>query len=415
MIIKKGIIYLISSIINAAFPFLLLPLLTNRLSVFEYGILASYQISVAIIYPIISLHLESIIQKKYYDASRIELSKYISSSMIVAIVICIISLLLVAISYELGIIDNKEFTLIYLLSIPILALMQFSINIYLLLMQSSGLAIQYSIFSVASGAINMGMTYLLFTYVGQSAYIRIDAILITATIFFILSVYMINKNIKIFIRPTILHIKKSIKFSSPLVTHTFAGMIMIFSDRYILEKKGYYESLGIFTLGLQFATIIAIISNAFNNSYSSWLYENLAKKNKDLYKYFIRIFYYLMIFLIAVSLLIYIFFQTSLGIYINIRYAEASNILPLLLLGFIGQSAYFMVTNFLIYDEKTKIQSTITTTLGIIKILASCMLIQLYGIYGAAISFALFLWFLFFMTAYANQVDRKISWILFTK
>ncbi|HVL01538.1 MAG TPA: oligosaccharide flippase family protein, partial [Dongiaceae bacterium] len=60
-------IYLIASVINAAIPFLLLPVLTRYLEPAEYGEVAVFQVWVSMIGALCGLSVHGAAGRKYYD------------------------------------------------------------------------------------------------------------------------------------------------------------------------------------------------------------------------------------------------------------------------------------------------------------------------------------------------------------
>ena len=72
-------IYIIGDIINSSIPFILLPVLTRYLTPADYGIIAMFQITVAILFPIMGLSIQGAITIKYFDDHSVELPTYIGN------------------------------------------------------------------------------------------------------------------------------------------------------------------------------------------------------------------------------------------------------------------------------------------------------------------------------------------------
>lgn len=64
---KSGATYLISNIVNAAIPFMLLPILTRYLTKEEYGQIAMFQLLVAALSALAGLGVIGASARKYYD------------------------------------------------------------------------------------------------------------------------------------------------------------------------------------------------------------------------------------------------------------------------------------------------------------------------------------------------------------
>ncbi|HTC00534.1 MAG TPA: oligosaccharide flippase family protein, partial [Ferruginibacter sp.] len=76
---RSTAVYTISGFINVAIPLLLLPVLTQKLTPADYGLVAMFQLAVSIIYPFIGINLEGSISRKYYDKDAEDFPSYVGS------------------------------------------------------------------------------------------------------------------------------------------------------------------------------------------------------------------------------------------------------------------------------------------------------------------------------------------------
>ena len=82
-VIKNSIIYLGTSIINKAIPFLLLPIMTRYLTPADYGILAIFLVLNNFLSAFVGMNIHSNISINYYSVPRAELAKIIGNIMII--------------------------------------------------------------------------------------------------------------------------------------------------------------------------------------------------------------------------------------------------------------------------------------------------------------------------------------------
>jgi len=80
---KASGIYTLSSIINAAIPFLLLPLLTRYLSPEEYGIVSMYALLLSITSVFTGLSVHGAINRAYFDEKINNHKEYVWNSLII--------------------------------------------------------------------------------------------------------------------------------------------------------------------------------------------------------------------------------------------------------------------------------------------------------------------------------------------
>ena len=83
-LIRNGSVYTISTIIEKAIPFLLLPIITRYLSAEEYGIYAMFTVLIGLYVPLSSLMTQSAIFRSFYE-NKVDYADYISNSIIVLI------------------------------------------------------------------------------------------------------------------------------------------------------------------------------------------------------------------------------------------------------------------------------------------------------------------------------------------
>ena len=86
--------------------------------------------------------------------------------------------------------------------------------------------------------------------------------------------------------------------------------------------------------------------------------------------------------------------------------------IPWLILGYVFQGGYFMMTNYILYSEKTYYNGFVTILSGVISLLLNYILIKQYGATGAAMAFA-FTYLIYFILTWsvANYVYR-MPWSL---
>ena len=82
---KSSVIYIISSIVNASIPFVLLPLLTSRLSQSEYGLVSMFTTLFGFMMPFVGLNVEAAIQKRLY-VDKHNIREYIGNGIFISLI-----------------------------------------------------------------------------------------------------------------------------------------------------------------------------------------------------------------------------------------------------------------------------------------------------------------------------------------
>ena len=83
---KSSGIYTITSLINASIPFLLIPLLTKKLSTEEYGILSMTTIVLNILTPLVGFSAVGSINRKYFDLANQHFSRYVGNAVYILLI-----------------------------------------------------------------------------------------------------------------------------------------------------------------------------------------------------------------------------------------------------------------------------------------------------------------------------------------
>ena len=343
---KSSSVYTISSIINASIPFILLPILTRRLSPSDYGIVAMFQLLVSIIYPFIGINLEGAIARKYYDNLNTDFSRYIGSCFVISIVsFVIISIIFYAnLKWLAHLVSLPENWMIFVL---LTAFSQFSIAVLLVLYQTSLKPIKYGIIQISQSVLNILLTLLFIIYYKKTWEGRLEAIFISTFFFAILSIFLLIKSNKINLRSEKANYLHALKFGLPLIPHAIGAMLFTSIDRFFLTKKFGLEQTGNYTVAYQIGAIVSIITVAFNNAFVPWLYENLKKNDFDLKVKIVKFTYVYFFILITGAILLLVSFPLIVNLFINNKYNTVNSYSLFIVLGLVFQGMYFMVTNYI--------------------------------------------------------------------
>jgi O-antigen/teichoic acid export membrane protein len=411
-VIKSSGIYTFASFTNSALPFFLLPFLTRHIEPSEFGLISMFQVVVNVLYPFISLNLEAAIARKYFEENSIELKYYIGSCFILFLSSLIFTSLIFFIysNYVSSISTLPTYILKYSI---VIAACQFITTIILTLFQVGVKPIQYGIFQISQTSLNFILTIIFILFFEQKWVGRIEAQLYTGLIFSIVSIIYLLKNklLAIHIRKSdILH---SLKLGLPLIPHALGAMLFTSIDRYIITNEFGLIYTGNYSVAFQIGSVVSVLTVAINNAYVPWLFQKLNLNDPHTNLRVVKVTYLYFIFLFILALISIIFFSVLTQYFIGQKYQHMHIFLPFIILGFIFQGMYFMVTNYIIYAKKTIIQASITITLAIFKIPLTYFLVSKFGIIGIGLSFS-FTYLIFFLsTWFASEKIFPMPWNIF--
>jgi O-antigen/teichoic acid export membrane protein len=410
-LLKSASIYTISSIINASIPFILLPLLTNRLSPSDYGIVAMFQLLVSIVYPFVGINLEGAIARKYYDNLNTDFSKYVGSCFVISIAsFSFLSIVFfVNTRWIASAVSLPESWIKFVL---LTAFSQFSIAVLLVIYQTSLKSIKYGIFQIAQSVLNILLTLLFIIYYQKTWEGRLEAIFLSTFSFAIFSLFLLIKSNKINLKSGKSNYLHALKFGIPLIPHAIGAMLFTSIDRFFLTKNFGLEQTGNYTVAYQIGAIVSIITVAFNNAFVPWLYKSLKKNDFSLKVKIVKFTYAYFMILIIGSLLLLVSFPHIINLFISNKYKSVNSFSLFIVLGLVFQGMYFMVTNYISYVNKTYIQAIITISVALFKIPLTYILILWLGAVGASVSFFLTFFIFFIATWYFSAKVYEMPWNL---
>jgi O-antigen/teichoic acid export membrane protein len=411
-LVKDTGIYTITSIINAAIPFLLLPILTRYLTPEDYGITSMFTLLITLVSPFIGLSINGAISRQYYNKEEIDIWKYVFNCFVILIVstffVCVIFLSSSAIISNLS-----SFPSDFLWLVIVYSFCQFVTSIILSLWQVEKKALFYGLFLNSKTLLTVLLSIIFvvgldFGWEG-SVYGQTIASLIYAIFAFIL----LLKNKWISFSINMKYIKNALTFGVPLIPHALSGSIISMTDRLFITNMVGLAATGIYTVGYQVGSIINILAFSFNNAYIPWLYERLKKNEtntkikivKFTYLYFISIFF--------LAIILGVIAPYVLQIFLGKTFRGSSIYVIWVALGYAFNGMYLMVVNYIFYAQKTKFLALVTFITAIFNVILNFIFIRKNGAIGAAQATTLTFLIKFLFVWFLSNKTIKMPWNLF--
>lgn len=403
---KNTYVYLFSNILNAAIPFILLPILTRYLSPDEYGQIAMFQTMLTGIGAFIGLNTVGAANRKFYDDNLSLNETRMFNGSCLQILIFTLFIATVAVMVAEGFLTN-------FLSIPsewlYLALLvsscTFLINFRLGQWQVRKSATKYGLLQVGNSILNMSLTLILIVFYDEGAKGRIDALLYAGVMSATIAIFLLYKDQLVSLRSINKgHIKEALNFGMPLVPHVFGAFLLTAADRFVINDRLGLADAGIYMVAVQVSMALNIVFDAINKAYVPWLFERLKRNDekeklvivKNTYTYFLCV-----LSLAAVSFFIG---PAMITLVVGDEYQAAGRVIGWLCLGQVFGGMYLMVTNYIFYAKKTGRLSLVTIGSGLLNLLTMLVLVNYLGIEGAAISFA-----------FSKMIQFLLTWLLASK
>ena len=411
---KSSGIYTITASINAGIPLLLLPVLTVKLSPEDYGLIAMFQLVTGLIYPIFGMNLESSIARKYFDEDNSDFPSYIGTS----IVLVLLNTIVTGVLYFFLFKYISDITLVpfeWIKFTLLVAICQFLSSVILTTYQVRIKPISYGFFQIGQSIVNITLTLIFVVVLEETWRGRLNAQIYTGIISAIISLILLFRNNQLKINIKISDVKHALNFGLPLIPHVLGGLLFTAIDRFFLTKMVGLEQTGNYSVAYQLGAIISLVTLAFNNAFTPWLYGELNKKC-DIIKLKIVKFTYIYFILISLFAIVVIYiFPLLVSIFVGDRFTSISSYSTFIIWGFVFQGMYYMVTNYIGYANKTYWLAITTISVGVFKIPLTYYLIKFFGAPGASMSYCITFLLFFLLTWILSAKVYKMPWLFFLK
>lgn len=384
-LLSSSVVYTMINFLNKGFPFFLLPILTRSLSTHDYGEYALYRATTSLLLPFIGFNLSEYVMKNYFTKDEYPLSKKISISLFINLLVCVLFLCVFSLIsgdtiYNIVNIHKKYFL------IAILITLCTSVNnIERNLLRSENNTKLYSILVIGQTLLFFVGVMVLFFLKKIEINLLIYIELATFLLFGLVSIILLTKKYK----ATLYYDKKLLRlavlFCLPLVTNSLFAYIFSLSDRFIMANELDTKSVGVYNATVQLVSILQILAVSFNTAWTPFLYSKLEQKEK------IEKLRKMQIFaagaFLVVCLIFYIVLANTFEIIVSKKYAEGIPLLKWLILGNFFQLLYWLNSTILIYYKQNWYLAFFSFISMILSLGLNLIFLEKYGIEFAAIVF----------------------------
>jgi len=388
---KQSAIYGIGHVLTKAVVIFLLPIHTNLVTPFEYGIATQLLVFLGITGIVYSYGLNTALLQFYLIEKDLERrNKYFSTAFvatsITAVVFSITIFFLRSVIAQF-LFDSNQYDYLIKLSIGILsldALVLISKNI----LRAEEKSVGYIVVSFVNVLTNLFFNVLFVAKYSMGVKGIFLANLLASGISFIILIPLVIKRFLPDI--SFLVLKRMLKFGLPFLPSALAIFFMDNIDRIFIKHFLGLEAVGLYGAGYKLALVIKLFINAFQIAWIPF-FISMAKK-EDAKEVYSRVLTYFTL-ICSIIFLSFIMYMDQI-IQFNIcgytifgkEYWNSTQIVPIVILAYISYGFYlnFLVSMFV--KEKTKYLALVTGIGAVINILGNFLLIPPFELMGAAYS-----------------------------
>lgn len=382
-LLRNTLVYAGSGVAKNAIPFLMLPVLTRYLSPSDFGIVATFEVILAVALVGIGVNMYGAVAVNAFRLDRHELQAYVSNVILVSALAAVIAFF---VAYALvDLVPLEGGTLVrWLPLIAIAGLSQVLFSIALTLWQVEESPVPYGLFQISQTALNVGLSLLFVINFRWGWEGRVKAILITSIVFGALSFAVVYA--RGFVRSALRtdYIWDALSFGIPLVPHSLGNWILTGIDRLFLASMIGVAATGVYTVGYQVGMIVGLLASSFNQAWSPFLFAKLKAGDPESKIRIVKFTYAYFPAILVMALLLSLVAPWLLSVFVGPEFRGADRFVFWVALGYAFNGMYLMVVNYIYHEKKTHLLAWITLLTGVVNVALNYVLISENGAIGAA-------------------------------
>ncbi len=409
---KNTFIYTGTDVINKAIPFFLLPIMTRYLTPTDYGIVATFNVLLAIVTVFVGLSMNGAINVNYFKLKKEELREYIGNAFIILFTNFIL-VFAVVFYLKTYISISTKFPEKWIPIVAVIALCQSIFSVNLGLWQVEQKSFPYGVVQISRTILNFAFSLIFIVALVWGWQGRLLGVIITSIIYGIISIFVIIKRKYITLSFNKKYIKDALFFGVPLIPHALGGWIMTSIDRIFINSMVGVDATGIYTVGYQLGGIIGLLAGSFNMAWSPFLFEKLKENNYSTKVKIVKFTYLYDVCIILIALALSFIAPYFLKFFVGENFYLAYKYVLWIALGCAFNGMYYMVVNYIFYVKKTYILAWVTFSSAGINIILNYFFIKANGAIGAAQATTITFFVSFVLTWILSSKVYKMPWNLF--
>jgi O-antigen/teichoic acid export membrane protein len=411
---KAFLVYAGAFAIAGIIPFLLLPVLTRRLTPLQYGEITSFLVLAALLSNVAGLTANGFVSVRFFKTERNQFPNIVSSAIAAVTGAHVVVLVLVIALFPL-IEHILELPFRYAL-LALCAALFINLNLmFLAIFQSSGNPWLYLKSRALQGVVElllcMALLFLVFTDARARILSYLAAIVASAGLGFYFTARLGYLGSRISTRP----IRDLLVFGVPMLPHVIAGSAITYLDRLVVSSLLGAESLGVYMVAKQIGMAMMALIEPLNKALAPWLFEQLSRGGPAVRPLIVKRTYQLFLTLCAIGVVIAVGAHFLFDRMIGVKYGAALPLIPWMIGGYVLQGMYYSVVNYMFYAERTGVLALISGSTATIGVAVSYAMASAYGIRGAGYSFLFNSALLFLLVWYAASRTVPMPWRLVRK
>jgi O-antigen/teichoic acid export membrane protein len=394
--------YLLGNGIAKFIPLLMLPIITNAVSVEEFGQLILIYSIFQLVALSVGFNSNSLVTMYYYATGSFSRGKVVPYS----IVIIIVNFLIITIALlVLNIFFDFE---AYYYVMPLAGVLLAIHNLHQGLLHIEQKAIKFSFISIIYGLSVFVFTihFLNHSYTLNVSWSRFLGELCAVGLVVSLSVHgLIYRKLLNISHISLMKLLFTYRKLFPLYIHALSVFAIYYADRFILSFTVGDSAIGIYSASFMMSQALLLLIDSKSRTWTPFVAQNIKVKEK---RYFYKLSLIYIFILILISVLYKYILDLAVPHFLKSEYVDSLKIISPVLIGFIFEAVYREYHVWLFLNKKTKEIATATLIAGGSHLVLCYFLTLNIGVLGASIAFAISSFLKLIIVVYYNYQNKKL-------
>ncbi|MCF6218075.1 MAG: oligosaccharide flippase family protein [Gammaproteobacteria bacterium] len=390
--------------------FLLIPLYTRYLEPVDYGMLEMLVLTVDVLSLVLGLQLIHAVAK-FHDAAETPEAKrrVISTSILMVAVLAIlfyVSLSFFADNLSSLIFDSTEFAYLFQ-TIFITSVFGIITQIPLLYIRIQDRSKLFVVITLIQVLLTVCLTIWMVVFLEMSVF---GVLLANAIVSGFVCLALLYSTIKsVGIKHDVAVAKEMVIYSAPLIPGVIGLFVLNSSDRFFLNELGSLEEVGLYAIGYKFGFLISpLLIGPFLLVWSAKMFEVYRHPDRD--EVLNKVLSGLGFLLVFCALGLSIFIEEVLQLMTTPQYYAAAVVVPFIAFAYVMSGLARVMATPLYAEKKTGAIGYIHSSAAVVCLILNYILIQQYGIVGAAVATLLSFSYVLIVTFVVSQRFSTVRW-----
>lgn len=246
--------------------------------------------------------------------------------------------------------------------------------------RARGQAITHTIFQLTNFTLNTGFTIYFVVALRQGGLGSLKGTLVAAALLCPVALWLLAREMKPkFSMPWL---RKSVDFGLPLVPHYFAGWILTFADRYMLERIRSLSEVGLYSLAYNVSMVLNLVATSINQAWGPVYYDLAATEEGR--KKLPRLTTIYAAAVTAAAMVYMLLARELLLLLASAKYHAAAGVVPIVAAGYYFFAMYSVLSTGIFWAKKTKWVPLISAVAAVFNIGLNLWLMPRFGMWAAA-------------------------------